>query len=285
MAERVEQAQVKLQIGVNIIQTGDAYDWRLTHIIGDTFMVADVKIGEYANKDGGYPQKQRYFSREITLYVQSKLGSAEQINATWLQLKSYMNVKLDTTISLQKHGVTRIGYGLITEVRKRDEDGMKWNQAADIKVVVTMPDPWFSSEEIQREFITSTPLFSFPFAIWEEGFTVGVVTSGDSLTFDVLGENEPGFLLTLTALGAVVNPCVTNQNGDYIKALVTMAAGDVLTIYTGGKPYVRLNGVRCPRHKLSTFYELAFGTNTITVSADSGVDSLTKLISYQERYQ
>ena len=281
----VEQAQVKLEIGVNLIQTGSSFDWRLTHITNDTFMVADVTIGQYANKHGGYFKKRRYEPREITLYIQSKLGSAAQINATWLQLKSYMLSTRDAVFTLYKHGVTRTAYGAITEVKKRDEDGMKWVVPADIKVVFTAPDPWYTSEEISRPFLSEIPLFMFPFTILAEGVTTGVVVSGNSITFDVEGDDNPGFLLTLTANGAVVNPAVTNQDGLYVKAMKTMAAGDVIAIYTGAKPYVRYNGVLCPRDRASRFYELAIGSNTLTVSADSGADNLTKTISYKERYQ
>lgn len=280
-----EQAQVKLTIGANVIQTGDAYDWTLTHITNDTFMVADVTIGQYANKSGGYFKKRRFEPREITMYIQSKLGSPEQIDATWLQLKSYINCTIDSSITLYKYGTVRVAVGAITEVRKRDEDGMKWNVPADIKVVFTAPDPWLLSDTITQSFVSSIPLMLCPITIIADGMTVGVSSTGNALTFDVGGNDPAGFLITLTARGAVVNPTVTNQDGDYVSAIKTMADGDVLTIYTGAKPYVRCNGVICPRTIASTFFELATGSNTITVSATSGVDSLTKTIQYQERYQ
>jgi len=219
------------------------------------------------------------------MYIQSKLGSAAQITATWLQLKRYMSSKLDTVLTLSKYGTVRIGNGIITEVAKRDENGMKWNQAAYIKVVLTLPDPWFLSEERRQFFVTSTPLILFPFTVPAGGITAGAVTSGNTLTFSVAGEDAPGCLITLTARGAVVNPTVTNQRGEFVKALVTMADGDIVTIDTGDKPYVRLNGVWCSRDRSSTFFDLAVGENTITVSADSGVDLLIKTIEYQERYQ
>lgn len=283
----VSAAQVRLAIGVNTIQTGDAYDWTLTHITADTFMVADVQIGQYANKDGGYFKKRRFEPREITMYIQSKLGTAAQIDATWLQLKNYMNAKLDATLTLYKHGVTRTAPGAITEVKKRDEDGMKWSQAADIKVVFTAPDPWMLSENISLSFLSETPLFIAPFTIIAAGWTPGVVSAGNELTFTVGGDDTDGagFLLTLTATGAVVNPKVTNADGDYVKAIKTMAAGDVITIYTGAKPYVRFNGAWCPRDRLSDFFALDIGSNTLTISADSGADNMTKQIDYQERYQ
>lgn len=285
MAGTVEQTQVKLEIGTNVVQTGDGYDWSLTHIIDDTFMVADVQIGQYANKDGGYFKKRRFQPREVVMYIQSKLNSAAQIDATWLQLKSYMNAKRDGAITLYKHGVVRTAPGAITSVRKRDEEGMKWNVPADIRVVFTAPDPWLLSDDITRAFSSEIPLFMAPFSIFADGYTPSVVTAGNTLTFTVGGDDEPGFLLTLTATGACVNPKVTNVAGEYVCAMKTMADNDVITIYTGAKPYVKYNGAWCSRDRLSTFFPLDIGTNTLTISADSGVANLIPEIAYAERYQ
>jgi len=285
MAGTVEPTQVKLDIGVNSIQTGDSYDWNLTHIVEDTFMVADVQIGQYANKDGGYFKKRRFQPREIVMYIQSKLNSPAQIDATWLQLRSYMNAKRDGAITLYKHGVVRTAAGAITSVKKRDEEGMKWNVPADIRVEFTCPDPWLLSEDIERAFSAEIPLFMAPFTIIAAGYTPSVVSSGNELTFTVSGDDEPGFLLTLTATGACVNPKVTNLAGEYVRAIKTLADGDVLTIYTGAKPYVKCNGAWCSRDRLSTFFPLDIGTNTLTISADSGVANLIPEIEYAERYQ
>lgn len=286
MAGIVSPTQVKLEIGSNVIQTGDAYDWTLTHIVDDTFMVADVTIGQYANKDGGYFKKRRFEPREITMYIQSKLNSAAQIEATWQQLTSYMNAKRDVIFTRYKHGTVRSAPGAITSVKKRDEDGMKWTVPADIRIVFTAPDPWLLSDNITRAFSAETPLFMVPFSVFADGWTPSVVSASNSLTFDVCGDDAPGFLLSLTATGAVVNPKITNANGDCICTIKTMAAGDVITFKTGTKPYVRFNGAWCPRTVDSTFFLLDIGSNTLTVSADSGASNLlAPEISYAERYQ
>ena len=280
----LDPTQVKLEIGANVVQTGDGYDWTLTQIEDDTFMVADVKIERYANRAGGYIKKRTFEPREITMYIQSKLNSPAQIDATWLQLKSYMIATRDAVLTLYAHGVTRTAPGTLVSVEKRSKD-MKWNVPADIKLVFSAPDPWLLSTNINRAFTTELPLLMCPLTIIDTGLVGGVVTSGNAITFTVLGDDEPGFLLTLTASGAVVNPKVTNADGDYIKAIKTMADGDVITIDTGVKPFVRFNGAWCSRDKDSTFFELDIGANTLTISADSGVDNLTKTVEYQERYQ
>jgi hypothetical protein len=281
-----DPTQIKLEIGANVIQTGDGYDWRLTQITNDTFMVADVQIGAYANRDGGYIKKRRFEPREPVMYIQSKLRSKEQIDATWLQLTSYMNCKRDAILTRYKHGVVRSLLGTLIDVKKRDEEGMKWNVPADIRVVFSAPDPWYESEEITRAFTSEIPLIYGPLTMMAEGFTGGLISSGNEITFDVEGDDPPPFLLKITATGAVVNPKITNAHGQYIKAKKTLATGDVLTVFTGAKPYLRCNGAWCSRDAASEFFELDIGSNTISISADSGIGNMTSpQINYKERYQ
>jgi len=284
MAE-VAKAQIKLQIGDNSFQTGDAYDWTLTHIVDDEFLTPDVPIGRYANIDGGYVKKQLNEPRPVTLYLQSKGREAAQIDAAWLELKKKLTCKKDAILTLYKHGVTRYLYGNLTEYKKRD-DSMPWNVPADVKIEFTAPDPWYYGELIERSFQTVTPLLMFPLTIMTDGLTPGLIASGNSMSINYEGDEENGFDLTLTASGAVVNPYVQDAFGNYVKAIVTMASGDVLTIRTGVKPYVRLNGAICQRALLCSFFDLQPGAmNTLTVGADSGVALLAKVIGYKEKYQ
>lgn len=280
----VGRAQVVIQIGDSVIQTGDAYDWTLTHITDDEFIVPDVQIKRYGNIDGGYVAKRLNQPREITMYIQSKLNAPEQIDAAWLELKSKVSCKDDAVLTLTKHGVTRYAYGVITEIKKRSED-MAWSVPADVRIVFTAPDPWYYGEEKELSFQTVAPLLSFPLTITDAGIMVGSIVDGDSATFNYNGDEANGFTLTLTASGAVVNPYVEDADGNFVKALVTMASGDVVTIRTGVKPYVRLNGALCSRALLCSFFDLQPGENSLTVGADSGVASLAKVIRYAEKFQ
>lgn len=281
----VSRKEIKLQIGTNLIQTGADYDWNLLSIKGDDYMDADVSIEDYASGDGGYIKNTRYNPRYIDMHIRSKVTSDALIDATELLLKSYVDSKIESTLTVYKNGVERIGYGRIADVKK--PSGAKWYETPYIIVTFLMPDPWFVGEQQTDTFVSETALMCFPLSfITGVGLTTGAVTTGNEITFTMAGHEESGFVATLTASGAVVNPTITNQDGDYIKVLKTLADGDIITISTvRGDKYVRFNGTYCKYDRLSTFFCLEVGSNTITVSADSGVADLSKQLDWRERYR
>lgn len=280
-----DRKEIKLQVGTNVIQTGTAYDWNLISIQGDDYMDVDVSIENLGAQDGGYLKSIRYQPRYIDLILRSKLETSAQIDATELLLKSYLDSKLNTELTIYKNGVTRIGLGYVAKVEK--PRNLKWNSKPYLTVTVVLPDPWLYDEEHTNTFRAETPLISFPLSfIADVGLTVGVAVSGNTITFNVGGHDPCGFVLTLTASGATINPKVTNASGKYVRVLETMADEDVIVISTLARDkYTELNGVVCKYDRLSDFFSLAVGSNTLTVSADSGVDNLVKSLTWRERYR
>lgn len=281
----VDRKQVKITIGTNVIQTGEEYDWTLLSIKGHDFMDIDVPIDDYAEADGGYITNRRYLPRYVTMRIRSKLSTPAQIDATALLLKRYLDIEENVELTIYEHGVTRIGNGVITNVKH--PDGHKWRDQPYIVLTIGLPDPWFLGEEETPAFRTAIPLLTFPWnSMTGVGITSGYVTSGNVITVTNDGHKEAGFVLTLTATGAVVNPTVTNQDGDYIKILKTFSTGESVVISTvRGDKYVRCDGVSCTYDRASTFFGLAVGENTITISADSGADDLTKSLKFSPRYR
>lgn len=280
-----DRKEIKLQIGTNVIQTGTEYDWNLLSIQGDDYMDVDVSIENMGAQDGGYLKSIRYQPRYIDLILRSKLETSAQIDATELQLKSYLDSKLNTELTIYKNGVTRVGFGYIAKVEK--PRNLRWDSKPYLTITVILPNPWLMGEENTNTFRAETPLISFPLSfIVDVGLTVGVAVSGNTITFTVGGHDPCGFVLTLTASGATINPKVTNASGDYVRVLETMADEDVVVISTLARDkYTELNGVVCKYDRLSDFFSLAVGSNTLTVSADSGVDNLVKSLTWRERYR
>lgn len=280
-----DRKEIKLQIGTNVIQTGTEYDWNLLSIQGDDYMDVDVSITNLGAADGAYLKSIRYQPRYIDIAIRSKLATSAQIDATELQLKSYMDSKLQTELTIYKNGVTRIGYGYIAKVDR--PVSQKWDSIPYITATIVLPNPWLMGDENENTFRAETPLISFPLSfIANVGLTAGVAVSGNTITFNVGGHDPCGFVLTLTASGVTINPKVACGCGDYVRVLETMAAEDVVVISTLARDkYTELNGVVCKYDRLSTFFALAVGSNTLTVSADSGVDNLVKSLTWRERYR
>lgn len=280
-----DRKEIRLQIGTNVIQTGADYDWNCISVQGDDYMDVDVALEELAAGDGSYEKNVRYEKREIEIHINSRLYSAAQIDATELLLKSYLDSKAASVLTIYKNGVERTGYGRIEEVKKPRR--FKWNERPYVIITFIMPNPWFLGEQMTNPFYSASPLFSFPLAFPAGiGVSSGFVISGNDVTFDVAGHDAPGFVLTLTASGAVVNPKVMDSDGKYVIIKETMASGDVAVISTVARDkYTTLNGEICRYDKLSDFFTLKIGSNTLTVSADSGIVYLTKSLAWRERYR
>ena len=278
----VERKEITLQIGSNVIQTGEGHTWILASCVGDDYPDIDASFEELADGDGSYQNTVRYPTRYIDIKIKS---TAEDVNATELLLKSYMDAKTSATLTVYKNGVERIGYGSLVKVAKHA--GAKWYDKPYIDLTFAMPDPLFLGATETGEFLTSIPLLTFPLSsIVGTGITCSYATDGTVMNVTNNGHEACGFELTLTASGAVVNPTVTNQDGKFISALVTMTAGDVLTINTKRRQKkVRLNGAVCKYDLSSDFFGLEVGANTLTLSAESGVTLLSKDIDWNGRYR
>lgn len=280
-----DRKEIRLQVGTNVIQTGAAYDWICASVVGDDYMDADISLENLAAGDGAYIKNTRYQPRYVDITIRSKLSSSAQIDATELLLKQYLSIKCDSILTIYKNGVERVGYGRVADVKKSRD--AKWNSIPMVTITFVMPDPWFIGGSFADPFYSSTPLISFPLSfITGVGLTVGAIVSGNSISFTVGGHEPTGFILTLTANGTVVNPKVTDANGEFVTIKETMSTGDVAVISTVARDkYTTLNGVVCKYDRLSSFPEMAVGSVTLTVSADSGIGNLVKSLAWSERYR
>lgn len=276
--------EFKLQIGSTYIQTGAGTGWRCPEIQGDDFPDFDTSVKEYASGDGGYIQNSRIKPRYIDLSLQADIEYYE-IDATVAYLKSFLDGKADATLTIYKGSTERVGYGHVMSIKKKVDT--RWNQKPYVLITFMMQNPWFVGSTFTENFITEMPLMTYPLSyLPDTPVTVGMVIGGNTRTFTVGGHGDTGFVLTLTASGAVTNPSVENQGGREIITVASLVNGDILTISTETRNvYVKKNGVACPYNLASDFFQLVVGSNTLTVAADSGVDNMTKSITWKELYR
>ncbi|MEA4869895.1 MAG: phage tail family protein [Christensenella sp.] len=275
--------EFKLQIGSLCVQTGEGTGWRCTEINGDDYLDLDASVKEYAAGDGGQIQNDRFPTRYIDLNLQADVEYGE-IDATDAFLKAFLDGKTDAVLTIYKGTTQKVGYGRVVAVKKKET---RWMRKPDIMITFMMPNPWFSGSAYTESFVSDLPLATYPLSyLPDTPITVGLSIGGNSRTFTVGGHGDTGFVLTLTAIGAAVNPSVENQDGREIITFATMESGDVMTISTVTRGvYVKLNGVLCRYDLSSDFFQLSAGLNTLTVSADSGVGSLQKSITWKELYR
>ena len=145
---------------------------------------------------------------------------------------------------------------------------------------------WREETETREDIATWIGGFEFPVPDgleitpdWEIGYRqpsliVNVFNSGDV---------KSGIRIEFRALGALTNPQLLNVNTqEFIKANISLEAGDVLTVSTGyGEKSVKLtrNGAVD-----SSYLQLAVGDNLFRYSADTNAENLEVSIYHNNLY-
>lgn len=278
--------QVVLQVGTNLIETGTG-DWSLDHIERFRTIDVEVSIEENASSHGGFIRQSRYPSRVIPLVISSERRTKEQLLATRLQLQAYIDFLEDATLTINDNGVTRIAKGRLLEAKIPDEQTKKTTSKPVLMIKFLMPDPFFLDQQRELPLSTVLPALYSPLSVFPDvGILGGLVVSGNEITFTVGGQDkdETGFELTMVVNAVVVNPKVTHQDGKYIRLLGSYSAGQTIVISTIDM-VCTCDGVEQERDIRSKMFYLNLGSNTLTISADSGVDNLTKTVRFFERYR
>lgn len=167
------------------------------------------------------------------------------------------------------------------------------------QVSLICPDPFFydidSSDESMASWVSA---FEFPFESTAQGFEFGYQSNEKIKTIqNDIAEDNIGITITITCMGAVVNPSITHiETGDRISIghsgkPFEISTGDVVVITTAtGNKHVTLthNGVTSEvNHYLtedSVFVQLMRGSNSFGFNADQGLNNLSIRISYTFKY-
>ena len=175
-----------------------------------------------------------------------------------------------------------------TENCEFDLDG----QFRDVTVSLICPDPVFKAAQDERVDIAETEgLIEWPIEL-EAQFEVGL--KHDTLMGSILNPSSVsrGLTATFTATGEVVNPKLIEVNRQQsLRILVTLHAGDVLTVTTGaGNKRVKLlrdneetNINNCWEFG-GTWLQAEPGENLYTYEADSGLAALSVTLTSTPLY-
>lgn len=170
-----------------------------------------------------------------------------------------------------------------------DEDAVGKSQVVSVNFVC--PNPYWKSPTIQEEPMAAfVELFEFPSDYWTVGadgdlyFEMG--TEGHTRTF--VNKGDSSVPIKIRIKGPTANPCLTNlTTGELIKVRRQLGADDVLEINTeDGNKSVLLNGENAFNwiDLSSTFFKLEVGENTLQFTADSGQESASLEIEWQEQF-
>lgn len=275
---------------VKMISAGKTYELSRTSGIfpsslkGAASIDQTVTLASSAQLDGSFVQSTRVERRTIALTLQPLRRDA------WLtfkrQLVEMFPPHQPVELLVSRGGVTRSIEGYLNGRVEVDSGGAWANKR--ITLTITCPQPYFLDGREQEIFFRqAAPLWAFPLSLYgTAGTAASMMVTHDSRYLVNGGVAEIGIRARIEAYaGTIKNPSISDGTRT-VRALVTMAVGDVLEISTvPGSKYVRLNG---ENHmffdKNSVFFSLPPGVSEITVDADEGLDNARAAVFYRRKY-
>lgn len=261
-----------------------------------------INTVNFATSDGALFNSSRIKSRDIELNLKF-LGS--DIEAVRHRLLRYFRVKHPITLDF----ITDYRHTYITgHVEKNEIDIFSNSEGADITIVC--PNPFFKLRDPAKgknsvRFTTSTPSFEFEFQDLQAQsptLVFGEMTSTGETVVVYEGDADASTIVDIQFLGPATGLKLYNTttqtriniDTNEISRLFgsTIKAGDRLSISSGvgdkyvkayrdGKVYNALSAL----DRDSDWIFLTPGDNLITVRADTGIDNVSAIISFENLYE
>lgn len=159
----------------------------------------------------------------------------------------------------------------------KDVDVGYFAKKQTVQITILCPKPMLNAANSDiQDFVSIESLFEFPFSI-EEPIPFSDILPYVEKSIINKGDVDTGVLITITAIGSVVNPKIYNlDNNDHMFINQSMGEGDVITIntrqgekaitYTSGGVTTNIIG---KLENGSSWFTLIPGDNIFTVAADS----------------
>lgn len=261
-----------------------------------------INTVNFATSDGALFNSSRIKSRDIELNLKF-LGS--DIEAVRHKLLRYFRVKHPITLDF----ITDYRHTYITgHVEKNEIDIFSNSEGADLTIVC--PNPFFRLRDPAKgknsvRFTTSTPSFEFEFQDPNSDsptLIFGEMTATGETVVVYEGDADASAIVDIQFLGPASGVKLYNTttqtridiDTNEISRLLgsTIRAGDRLSISSGvgdkyvkayrdGKVYNALSAL----DKDSDWIFLTPGDNLITVRADTGIDNVSAIISFENLYE
>ena len=271
----------------NVINLFDNPYYGITNI--DGFTVADVEVASSttASIDGDVINNLRVTPRTVVLDLKVKNNVNVETAKRWLL--QTVKPKLPGRIRMTQDGRETELSGIVENIEMpRFTNGV----ICQVSLHCSVPY-WQDVNYVLVEISRLIDLHYFPkdqggLAFPSGGIPLGSYNLNNTQTYYNDGDAETGMLITIIALGDVVNPIIYDVTGAYIGVIDTMAEGDVIEINTNrGEKYVRKNGenIFSKIKSGSSFLQLAIGDNQLTVNADSGMqNNMYFMITFKRRF-
>lgn len=282
-------------------EDGERYEFGITKLTGLESSELEISSSENAFLDGVTVEGKRIKSRPI--HIEASIRDGVNSSAIRQRIIKFFNPKYS--------GKATIGYSGVSRNIKYELEGWSFvvnndvNQRLAIVVDLMCEDPYFlKTDNFGKNMADKTPLFAFPWRVARKkvydiqepykgmalgGMTMGYRTLKKEVALYNDGDVTTGVILECIATrGYVVNPIVTHlASGQFMRVVLTMEEGDVLTIETNKiNQRIELNGVNCYQwiDRLSEPFQLDVGHNYIAYDADENYVNLDINVYYTPKY-
>lgn len=173
-----------------------------------------------------------------------------------------------------------------------EDDQFSAPYRAQISIICPLPF-WVGAQEIVSDLSGVVSLFSFPFSIEAEGVEISTLSGHDYAHLHNAGDEPAGFIATVYAREAVVNPMIYNAiTSEAFRVKGTLEKHQTLTINTmdGSKrlslasPGGVVENILYRKQAGSVWLKLTPGDNYIAYSADDGKEDMIVTIRYNNLY-
>lgn len=273
--------------GGTTITMGKTAPLHILEIDGLLGSEVDLELSNNAQGDGGTVTKERLAPRPLSILAEV---DTSQNSMVWYHaLRRFFIPGRDIVVHADNSG-----FKTTNTFRLNSKFTEKWtNRFRPFKFLVDLiaPDPYMKSEsEFQINMAATLPMFTAPFAIGPFGAPFSVKVLRQEAEIDNIGDVETGLYVVFSAKGNVENPEIRNlTTGEFMRVLVTMAKGDVLTVNTNrGKHRIELNGISISQKKDRaagcTYFQLQVGKNILKYGADQGYVNLDVVPRHRYEY-
>ena len=246
---------------------------------------ATINTSPIANSDGSRYNSARTDERNIVIYLVIE-GDCEtnRINLyKYVRTKRYIKVYCkNATRNVYTEGYVEsmpIGY-------------FEMKQA--IQISILCPYPYFKSVHSDiTDFSRLIPEFTFPFAYDMQGEPFSTIEINREQSILNSGDIENGAIITIQAIGRVLNPVIYNfSKNEYFKLNMELLTGDQVVISTNksqkrvtykhnGKDTNVINYME----RGSTWFELLVGDNIFGYDADESPENLLCTLTHCDEYE
>lgn len=262
------------------------YFW-LTNVDGMTGVASDIAAATTPSMDGDKVNNVRTQPRSIVLDLTIK--QAANVEEAKRYVLRAVKPKQNGRLILHQDGRdVEIG-GVVEEISMP-----RFEQGIMMQVTLYCSAPyWQDVENVVIEISRVLDAHYFPIelgglAFPVEGVVMGVYDINMTRTYTNDGDAECGIVITIIALGDVVNPTIYKADGSFIGVNDSMVVGDEIIINTNrGEKAITKNGVNI-LNKIkpgSTFIQLETGDNELTVDSDGDTEgNVYFLLNFKRRF-